>query len=289
MRYNRMMKERDRTLDSLRGLAALFVLIDHTVTRANYTRPFDLGLFGVALFFLISGYIMPRTIVRYPNVMAFFRARVRRLWPSYLAAFAIAALMQRAGLVPANWRVAWPDGAGFVANVFMLPSIAGVKGLLPVVWTLELEWAFYALLAVLWRAKAIPLALALYVAALALYVVRPSVPLMGVCLFLLGVCASARPRLALVLALPWLLSPVVACAVLVFAFRRYAPRQLAPVGDLSYPLYLIHLPLLWISPWLAVAALPAAWLFLRLPHAVHRHRGASIQIVAAGRIRAERQ
>lgn len=228
---------RNHTLDALRGVAAILVVVDHTLIRANVPRPIDLGALGVCIFFVISGYILPQSLPRYPTVAAFLAARVRRLWPPYLAGLAVAALLQP--YAPPNWAAAPLDGLGVVTNVLMLPSIAAASRILPIVWTLELEWLFYALLALLWRAHALRAAPALAIlAALVAYALH-SLPIAGLALFLCGVALHRAP-------LPSVQTP------------------LAGVGRISYSLYLVHLPLLWLSPWLALLTLPAAWLFWRV-------------------------
>jgi peptidoglycan/LPS O-acetylase OafA/YrhL len=255
---------RDHSLDRLRGLAALAVVVDHTLIRISIPRPIDPGIFGVALFFLISGYLMPRSIARYPSVSTFFRARIVRLWPPYVIMFIIAAMMQYAGATTAIWAVPWPNAAGLIANALMLPSIGASQGLLTVVWTLELEWVFYALLALLWRARAIHLAPLLCIAATVCALLNPGSVIFGVALFALGMTAQARPRLAIPLALPLCLIPPVALALLVFALRQYTPRHFAHIGTISYSLYLVHLPLLWLSPWCVLLTLPCAWVLYTL-------------------------
>lgn len=242
--------QRDPRLDSLRGIAALAVLLYHALIVMDVFLPFNPGLFGVCVFFMISGLIMPATIARAPSLASFFRARVRRLWPAYLVAFVSAASLQYAQLVPPNWAVPWPDAPGMVANALMLPSVGGVQGLLPVAWTLELEWLFYATLALLWARSRMDLAPLISALAMLLYLISPSPLSIGIALFFLGVTATERPRLAMVLGLALCLcgAPEVLFSLAIVALRRRLWPGAAGLGRISYGVYLVHLPLLWVLP-----------------------------------------
>lgn len=167
-------------IDALRGLGALLVLSHHatSVTIAGLPvmhtglrwllYPFLQGFIGVHLFLIVSGFcIHGRAASRDPNsdpgFAQFWRRRLRRLYPPYLAAvlLTLAALslhvalpLWRArGYVP--WHVFWhrmsPDGAGMFAAAgvvhllmlfpFWLPAIWIYRN--PVFWTLALEEHLY--------------------------------------------------------------------------------------------------------------------------------------------------
>src|SRR6516162_1153981 len=83
-------------LDVLRGVAALCVVFDHFgyfVPRQLY-RAIGLwinpGDYGVFVFFIISGYIVPASLERKGSVRTFWVSRIFRLYPLYLLAVAIA-------------------------------------------------------------------------------------------------------------------------------------------------------------------------------------------------------
>src|SRR5205085_11014239 len=97
--------------DHLRGIAALMVLVHHLLVVywtnkglvahfefspisnigapaiARWVGSFDLGAFGVALFFLISGFVIPLSFKRH-TARTFLIARALRIWPTYVAALA---------------------------------------------------------------------------------------------------------------------------------------------------------------------------------------------------------
>jgi peptidoglycan/LPS O-acetylase OafA/YrhL len=90
----------------LRGLAAFFVIVSHTirVTEVKYSVEdeaghfiimsfFDLGRFGVVLFFALSGctlYISNSgKVAGYKNVIIFYIKRFFRIWPAFLVSLVV--------------------------------------------------------------------------------------------------------------------------------------------------------------------------------------------------------
>ena len=77
-------------LDALRGFAALCVVFDHGSTlmlrpvRDFLYRWLDLGEYGVFVFFLVSGYIIPASLERKGSVRGFWTSRLFRLYPLYV-------------------------------------------------------------------------------------------------------------------------------------------------------------------------------------------------------------
>ena len=82
-------------LDLLRGIAALMVALQHAMyyfTPAAWTqmsRWVDPGKYGVLLFFLISGYIIPASLERRGSVRDFWTGRVLRIYPMLLVTCAL--------------------------------------------------------------------------------------------------------------------------------------------------------------------------------------------------------
>src|SRR5579872_736183 len=77
-------------LDAMRGFAALCVVFDHssyhvlTSLRGFLYHWFDFGQYGVFVFFLVSGYIIPASLERKGSVRGFWTGRVFRLYPPYI-------------------------------------------------------------------------------------------------------------------------------------------------------------------------------------------------------------
>src|SRR5579859_8186462 len=83
-------------LDALRGIAALGVVFDHLAVsllrdfRIDVYQWLDTGSYGVFVFFLISGYIVPASLERKSSVRTFWVSRIFRLYPLYLLAVGVA-------------------------------------------------------------------------------------------------------------------------------------------------------------------------------------------------------
>ena len=104
---------------------------------------FDFGAFGVALFFLVSGFLIPMSVVRH-GPLGFLVGRVLRIHPVYLVSLSLW-LMVRLGLALAGFRDASPDWAWprLLAQGLLVSSLAGYERVDPVSWTLEIELIFY--------------------------------------------------------------------------------------------------------------------------------------------------
>src|ERR1700679_2566066 len=86
-------------LDALRGIAALAVVFDHlspylmSPLRTHVYHWVDAGEYGVFVFFIISGYIVPASLERKGSVRPFWVSRLFRLYPLYLLAAGAALIL----------------------------------------------------------------------------------------------------------------------------------------------------------------------------------------------------
>ncbi len=138
-------------LDALRGLAVLFVLIQHIgELQSRQIREFtadylQFGQLGVTVFFLCSGFIIPATLERGHSLKGFWTSRFFRLYPMYWVslalAFALFALDRPVGLTLSS--------LDWLANVTMLQQFLGSPDAVGPYWTLAWEMLFYALMSVL--------------------------------------------------------------------------------------------------------------------------------------------
>lgn len=141
-------------LDALRGIAALCVVYAHFGTHllpglhnAVYSF-FDPGLYGVLVFFMVSGYIVPASLERKGSIRSFWLSRVFRLFP--LFAFAVVAALMLHGLGWTSLRGTQNHAtASVLAHLFMLSDLLGGSNIIVVVWTLSYEMVFYLLLTAL--------------------------------------------------------------------------------------------------------------------------------------------
>jgi peptidoglycan/LPS O-acetylase OafA/YrhL len=150
------------SIDALRGAAALGVVLYHTNAipgvdrRLWYGDATDaamlFGKFGVWLFFVISGFCIHLQWVRAqvvpdatrPTFVEFWRRRIRRLYPPYLATLVVYVwLHYRLGDLPMTALSAWK----VALHAVMLQNIdtRAMSAMNNVYWTLAVEEQLYAL------------------------------------------------------------------------------------------------------------------------------------------------
>ena len=153
--------------DQLRGLAALLVVLSHMfnvypfaqgIVSATVAAPqlqvapvwmsgavtqswINFGPFGVGLFFLVSGFVIPFSLRRHGR-WTFLLARALRIYPTYWAALGIGGLVGTASArywgrpLPFGWRAVW-------ANATLLHTLRGISTIDQVNWSLVIEVHFY--------------------------------------------------------------------------------------------------------------------------------------------------
>jgi peptidoglycan/LPS O-acetylase OafA/YrhL len=146
-------RDRLEFLDVLRGVAALLVAVQHGTEAVSpaYLRwsveVFRPGEFGVVLFFLVSGFIIPASIERHHSLRKFWIGRAFRLFPLYWAATAMALLIH----VTLD---RYPLPSGFTArpwsstlvNLTMVQDFLHVDPVIGASWSLSYELVFYLLI-----------------------------------------------------------------------------------------------------------------------------------------------
>ncbi|MFG3224456.1 acyltransferase family protein [Kitasatospora sp. NPDC048194] len=157
-------------LDALRGVAALVVALHHFDVLKMLPEPVaafiwwhgDLGLYGVMLFFLVSGYIIPASLERRGDVRAFWIGRLFRLWPPVIIAIAVALAIIPKGDGSVALFATGHNYVAVAANGIMLQDLLGVWNALNVTWTLCYEMVFYYLVTALftmgWHRRSGPIA-----------------------------------------------------------------------------------------------------------------------------------
>ena len=141
-------------LDALRGIAALCVVFDHLGTyvlqhaRHVVSLWFDPGQYGVYVFFLVSGFIVPASLERKGSVRSFWVGRAFRLYPLYLFALVAVVVPWRLGMDSLRGAGQHP-GTSALGHMLMLSNLLGVPNAINVIWTLSYEMAFYLLLTAL--------------------------------------------------------------------------------------------------------------------------------------------
>src|SRR5690349_6442331 len=146
-------------LDMLRGVAALAVVFDHVSyytlqhVRQLIYQWFDPGNYGVFVFFLISGYIVPASLERKGSVRTFWVSRVFRLYPLYLLAVGVAVAFYLLHVGKLRGEAADPVTSA-LSQLLMMSNVLGGQNVPNVVWSLSYEMIFYLLLTALFIARA---------------------------------------------------------------------------------------------------------------------------------------
>jgi peptidoglycan/LPS O-acetylase OafA/YrhL len=145
-------------LDVLRGLAALAVVWDHLApdvlrhARVVVNEWLDPGTYGVFVFFIISGYIVPASLERKGSVRTFWVGRLFRLYPLYLLAVGIAVALYLVHFGSLRGEGSDPE-TSILSQLLMMSNVLGGQNLPNVVWSLSYEMVFYLLLTALFIAR----------------------------------------------------------------------------------------------------------------------------------------
>ncbi|MBP2448750.1 acyltransferase family protein [Rhizobium leguminosarum] len=276
------------SLDGLRGIAALLVVQAHVglifpTASAHLTT---IGSEAVGLFFALSGFLMAHLYGSRPvtreNVLDFLVSRFARIYPVYLAAVLLVAMLS--GIKDLNFVQPIIVGMDFVRHVFLLGSSG-------VFWSIPPEIQFYLLFPILWLCLARPHRYSGVIVGFAVVVVVDGLlelPGPGIVLvsklpyFLFGALAgkmhsywdqwtpSALTGIFTLLLLAvffayrhlvpgfspefWSLQSAVAAAVIVALVARQPPiaayvLAATPVrflGTISFSLYLFHVPIMFL-------------------------------------------
>ncbi|KQX65012.1 MULTISPECIES: acyltransferase [unclassified Streptomyces] len=160
----------------MRAVAALAVVLDHSSYaflaefRRELVPQFNIGRYGVMLFFLVSGYIVPASLERRGCVRSFWIGRVFRMYPLWAAAVTAVLVLDLLGVAESRAGLGRQGLTTVaVAHVTLLQELLGTPSLLLVLWTLSYEMAFYLLTVALFtvRLHRRPAAVACVLAALA--------------------------------------------------------------------------------------------------------------------------
>ena len=280
---------RNLTIEGLRGFSAAAVICYHVhnmAIKGEYFHPNhspivnslvrSLGRFGVLMFFMISGYLIVQSLVKYDSIPRFLKHRVWRIYPVFTPLHLI--MFTLGPWQGYEWMGALKHSLPqyalqFFSNLLLLPGIFRLPIAQRNAWSLSYEFAFYVISCLLffaatrrahrgWRLLSLGTGLAASVGVLRYHPIAVYF-LIGVALFLSD-DAVARHRAArcvpafaglLFLALAfftyaqgWLLASLILSLPFFFTVvhqtgwlaRFLQTRPLLGLGTISYSLYLIH-------------------------------------------------
>ncbi|HKR72014.1 MAG TPA: acyltransferase, partial [Streptosporangiaceae bacterium] len=148
-------------LDGLRGLAALFVVLNHIFERAWTGYPanpapfwaawMNYGRFAVIMFIALSGFSLglgpARSGWRFKSIPTYAHRRAWRILPPYWAALGFSLVMTWFVLAQPGWRV--PDGKSVVVYGFLVQDVFAVGSPNRAFWSIAIEAQLYLLLPLL--------------------------------------------------------------------------------------------------------------------------------------------
>jgi peptidoglycan/LPS O-acetylase OafA/YrhL/phosphatidylglycerophosphate synthase len=148
-------RQRLAGLDGLRGLAALFVVVNHVFLRAFPGYPVDrapfwaawfiYGRFAVVVFIVLSGFSLALAPARHgwrlDGVARFARRRARRILPAYWAALAFSLAVAWL-LVPPPGEGA-PDARSVLVNGLLVQNLVGAPSPNRAFWSIAVEAQLY--------------------------------------------------------------------------------------------------------------------------------------------------
>ncbi len=148
-------------LDVLRGVAALLVAVYHLGNMSLGTPEFwwvshsllNFGSFGVMLFFIVSGFIIPASLERRGSLVEFWIGRVFRLVPLFWLLSAAVVMLWSLDLLALPWWIFKYPWVVLIGNATLLTNFVGAPHLLAPAWTLPYEICFYALTSVFFVTK----------------------------------------------------------------------------------------------------------------------------------------
>jgi len=263
--------QRIGVINALRAFAALFVAWGHFVSgQGKYlSLSGKYGYLGVHIFFVISGFVIPWSLYRAQYVLRdyprFLLKRNVRLYPPYLASIAVTILAADFIMAPVfhvpRLTLTVRD---LLAHFTYLNDLIHVPWVNVVYWTLAIEFQWYLLVGLMFpllvtrsqwaRFAGLAGMMAAYFTVGNDRLIFHSIPifLVGVFVFQYRVRLIRLPEMlgsiaVVVLAMRgpigWIVAGVSVATGLLIAFATLQSRRIDRIGDVSYSLYLLHLPI----------------------------------------------
>lgn len=144
---------RVKQIDVLRGIAALSVTFFHIIGSSGLSKHIALygkyGYLGVEVFFVISGFILPYSLLKtdysVSNFPKFMFKRIIRIYPAYIIVIVLAIVM---AFVTGRELVSFSTAG---RDLLFISSFLGYPSASAVFWTLSIEFQFYILIGLLYK------------------------------------------------------------------------------------------------------------------------------------------
>jgi peptidoglycan/LPS O-acetylase OafA/YrhL len=265
-------------LDGLRGIAAFLVVYFHATNAVENYPACRLirasgayGFLGVAVFFVISGFIITYSLWRSGYSFSthwkqYLRKRLIRVMPTYLASIIVTLVLGFSVNMFYDKVVYAFNLEQLLTNILFISPFVGQEWMNPVYWSLAIEIQFYLLIcfgySLLYFAWGRWFFLSLFV--FLGYMIRsPNVIFYYMPLFLIGISVSLyyTRQITVVQLLCWLAMavgvgvievgvPVIVTGLMTGLFILYCIRagfsfhkRISALGVVSYSLYLVHYPI----------------------------------------------
>ncbi len=261
-------------LNTLRGVAALAVVLFHFIFASGYINDsvlrsiFNYGELGVTVFFVISGIVIPLTMInseyQIKDFYSFFKKRIIRVEIPFFASIilSISYLIVREFIPSTTGQSLFPSLELIIYNIFYLvPFVDGAKWINPVYWTLAIEFQYYlalsALMPLLIQKKA-SFRIFFYLLVTGSSVFVPIQLFLWAPIFMAGIVYILfikeiinKTEFITVLIICTImiflhhsidiLLTVIVTLFIVHIFTNYNPKVGSFFGEISYSLYLIHI------------------------------------------------
>lgn len=148
-------------LDSIRGLAALWVVLYHAHTAGHIAQLtsafppeirivlFDWGYLGVPIFFTLSGFVIAHSLfersLSLSRFKTFMTRRFLRLTPAYWTSIVITLIVGIASNLARSEALEFPSPFALASHLVFLQDLLHQPAISPIYWTLGIEMQFYAL------------------------------------------------------------------------------------------------------------------------------------------------
>jgi peptidoglycan/LPS O-acetylase OafA/YrhL len=264
----------------LRGLAAVMVVLDHSISCGGLGLAPSLknvlgwyGTIGVVIFFVISGFVLPYSLhasYKLADYPRFLLRRLIRLEPVYLVglAMAIVSVWLQAEFKQGPGEAWHLDWGRLLAHLLYLVPFTKYEWMNSAFWTLAVEFQFYLLIGLLFPLlrRASPWQAIFSIVAVSSatfletghYTLLMHLPLfgLGTLTYLLRTghlrTSQYLTGVALLCALYTCHNPVVwtlygGAAATVMAWWNPPRMKIRFLGSISYPLYVVHVPILTLT------------------------------------------